>query len=39
VKYKANIGTQTDKLKILFLMKWNNYQKCERPNKTRGNKP
>jgi len=34
-----SITNQTGRLKIFFPLKWNKYQKCERLNETRGNKP
>jgi len=36
-----NTKHQSNKLNIFYLLKWNKYQKCERPNETttRGNKP
>jgi len=34
-----NTKHQSDRLNIFFLLKWNKYQKCQRPNETRVNKP
>jgi len=38
-RYKAYIRNQTGRSNIFFLLKWNQNQKYERPNETRGNKP